>query len=348
MSEAAFDVYGYVRQAILPSLALQKHPFVIQRPGAGGTSSRAYRIVIERGPSLLLRFFDDLGRARRSVQALKHLERYGLPAPRLKHADVGILNRISRTNGIPRYSTTETWIDGTRALESPDENGTALQVAELLAKFHAVTRSRWGAPTFVGEVRPYARTTMRLATGMILGLQARGVLSPSEAAEASSRFNAWMGMLLRTTTYHLCLNDANRRNFIVTPEKTLVAIDVERISYEPCSEEVANALYHFCRRDESLALRFVEAYLAAATPSCRETWRRTGPFFTALNTLKRLHHRSAQSMAGRAPAGEAAPDDPPIAAWRAAVIALQGPPRVWPEPGSAPPEDSTELSRQLM
>jgi len=338
MPEAAFDVYAYARQVILPALGLQNHPFIIQRPGAGGTSSAAYKLVIERAPTLLVRIFDDIGRARRSAHALKHLERHDLPAPRLRHADVSFLNRFARTNGIPRYSTTETWIEGTRALEQPDETAVALSVAELLARYHSVSRSRWGQPTLVGEVRPYAKTTMRLATGMILGLQARGVLSPSQATEALTRFNAWMPMLLRSTTYHLCLNDANRRNFIVTPQKSLVAIDVQRITYEPCSEEIANALYHFCRRSEALALLFVEKYLEAATPSCRLTWSRTGPFFVALNTLKRLHHRTAQ-------AGDV---EALVPAWREALLTLRAPTRVWPDPGSDPPADSTELSRQSL
>jgi hypothetical protein len=347
MPESTFDVYSYARRLILPSLALQNHPFVIQRPGQGGTSSTAWKLSVERGPSLLVRFFSDLGRARRSATALKHLERHDLPAPRLKHASLGFMNRFSRGNGVPRYSTTETWIEGTRALEAPDEAGTALSVAGILARFHAVTRGRCGPPTLLGDPRPYAKTTMRLAMGMIHDLQARGTLSPGEATEATARFNAWMGMLLKQTTFHLCLNDANRRNFILLKDKSLVAIDVQRVSYEPCAEEVANALYHFCRRDESLAERFLETYLAAATPSSRETWRRNGPFFTALNTLKRLHQKVAGASA---PAHvPAAPDaQAVVASWKLILTTLPAPPRLWPEPGSAPPEESTELSRQLM
>lgn len=347
MPEATFDVYAYARQVILPALRLQNHPFVIQRPGQGGTSSAAWKIVIERAPALLVRFFNDVGRARRSALALKHLERHDLPAPRLKHADIHWTNRFSRSNGVPRHSTTETWIDGTRALEAPDEEVTAIRVAALLARFHAVTRGRWGPPALLGDVRPYARTTMKLAMGMIHDLRARGVLSPGEATEASARSNAWMRMLLKLTTFHLCLNDANRRNFIVSTGKTLVAIDVQRISYEPCAEEVSNALYHFCRRDEKLAARFIDAYLAAATPSCRETWRRSGPFFTALNTLKRLHRRTAPGAPAIAGAEERDASQPPLAAWKRILTTLPSPPLIWPEPGSAPPEDSTELSRQL-
>ncbi len=101
MPESTFDVYAYARRLILPSLALQSHPFVIQRPGAGGTSSTAWKMTVERGPSLLVRFFSDIGRARRSASALKHLERHDLPAPRLKHSDLGFMNRFARHNTKP-------------------------------------------------------------------------------------------------------------------------------------------------------------------------------------------------------------------------------------------------------
>ncbi|MBI3448837.1 MAG: aminoglycoside phosphotransferase family protein [Acidobacteria bacterium] len=342
MSETTFDVYGYASGVVLPSLHLENHPFVVGRPGGGGTSSSAWKITIERAPSLLVRFYADLGRARRSSIALRHLERLDLPAPRLRHADLHPFNRFSRTNGYPRYATTESWIEGTRALESPDEPGVALAVARLLARYHTATRTRWGAPTLLGELRPYAKTTMTAALRMIRELGAAGTLGPAEVKEAGARFNAWMPMILKLSTYHLCLNDANRRNFIVTPEGALVAIDIQRISYEPCAEELANALYHFCRRDEILAGRFVETYLAGAGASARETWRRSGPFYTALNTLKRLHRRFAS--------GEPSDADPnvPLAAWKQILTSLAPPQRMWPEPGSDPPEDSTELSRQLM
>src|SRR5882724_5511399 len=180
---------------------------------------------------------------------------------------------------------------------------------------------------------------MIAAQGMIRGLGSAGSLTTGEVREAAARFSAWMPMLLKLSTYQLCLNDANRRNFIVTPEGALVAIDIQRISYEPCAEEVANALYHFCRRDEILAGRFLETYLESTAAPARETWRRSGAFYRALNTLKRLHRRFAS--------GEKSDADPnaPIAAWKQMLTSLAPPQRMWPEPGSDPPEDSTELSR---
>ncbi len=343
MPAGTFDAYAYARRVLLPGLGLQNHPFVIQRPGAGGTRSRALKIVIERAPTLLVRLFDDMGRARRNAGALRYLERLNLPAPRLKHADIHWSNRFFRSDGLPRYGTAETWIDGTRALEAPDEEEAALSVAGLLARYHGVSRTSWGRPTGIPEIRPYASTTLSAVSEMIQDLLSRGVFGGSEAAEAGARLAAWRGALMRIGTFSLVLNDANRRNFILTSEKETVAIDIRRISFEPCAEEVANALYHFCRHDEAFAARFLNTYVAAATPLCRETWERTGAFFTALNTLKRLHRRTGPDAAAIVDAAETPPGAMPgvdarTPQWKQALLTLPRPLRVWPEPGSAPPE----------
>jgi Ser/Thr protein kinase RdoA (MazF antagonist) len=342
MAKDPLDAYAYTRQILLPALGLQNHPFVILRPGAGGTASRAFRISIERAPGILLRLFDDRARAGRSARALRHLERVDLPAPRLKHAELRWTSLFSRSNGFPRYATAETWIEGVRAIQAPNEEAVAMQIAQLLARFHAVTRPRWGRPGGLPEIRPYAATTLAMAAAMLNDLTSRGILSEAERVEASARMNAWRGALLKIGTFQLVHNDANRRNFIVTPEKTVVPVDVQRISYEPCAEEVANALYHFCRRDEAMAARFLERYLAAAAPKSRESWERTGLFFTAFNTLKRLHRRTGPEARAIVSADEVAPGDPPgvdarIPQWKATLTTLPRPPKIWPEPGSAPP-----------
>jgi Ser/Thr protein kinase RdoA (MazF antagonist) len=342
MPKATLDAYRYAGEILLPALGLARHPFVVQSPGSGGTSSRAFKVVIERGPALLLRIFDDAARARRTAAALRHLEKRGVPAPRLKHADLSPVNRIARRNGFPLYATAETWIDGVRALEAPNPESVAMLAAELLARFHAISRSRWGRPGGLPELRPYAATLMAQALALLSDLEARRILDEREAGAARARVLGWKPALMRIGTFHLCHNDANRRNFILTPEKALVAVDVRRISYEPCAEEVANALYHFCRSDASLAARFLERYLKSATPSCRTTWERAGAFYTFLNTLKRLHRRTGPQAATVVHEDETAPGAPPgvdarIPQWKEAILTLTPPPRVWPEPGSPPP-----------
>jgi len=340
MPQPALDVYAYARQVLLPGLGLGNHPFAVHLPEPGGTASHVVKITVERAPSLLLRFFKGRGRARRSALALQHLERAGLPAPRLRMADTSVMNPLLRRNGQPRYATAETWIEGIRAVEAPDEEEAALMVARVLARYHSVSRGRWGRPEGLPEVRPYHLATLSLVSRMVRDLTSRGVMSAEDAARAQSRFGAWKAALMKLGTFHLVHNDASRCNFIISggkKNKEVIPIDVQRISYEPCSEEIANAMYHFCRNDSAMAAKFLEAYLEAATPSCRETWSRTGEFFTALNMLKRLHHRTGAAK-GAEPLEES---DPRIAEWKSIFLDLPKPPPIWPEPGSAPPGDAT-------
>jgi Ser/Thr protein kinase RdoA (MazF antagonist) len=350
MRGRSLDPYAYALEVVLPDLGLWHHPFVIQLPDQGGTASRGFRLVIERGPSLLVRVFDDAARARRNAASLRHLERLGLPAPRLLHADLSPVNALRTRRGYPRYATAETWIEGVRAIDAPDKGSVALQVAELLARFHAFTRTRWGRPGQFPELRPYARTVLGIAGRFVDDMERRSVgpmepgagpgsagdpqggtvLTSTEAAEIRRRFLAWNEPLRRIRSFQLVHNDANRRNFVLTPEKTLVAIDVRRISYEPSAEEVANALYHFCRNDAALAARFTERYLERAAPESRASWERAGVFFSAFNTLKRLHRRTGPRAAEVVHPGENAPGAPPgvdarIPQWKEQLLTLPGP-----------------------
>ena len=332
MNARAPDARAYVARVLLPSLGLEGRPFTSEPPAPGGTASRASKVIIEGAPTVLLRLFEDRGRALRSAAALRHLEDLGLPAPRLVHADTGLLNRLRRRFPLPCYATAETWIEGIRAVDTPDERGTALGIAALLARFHAFTRPRWGRPDRLPDPRSYAPAVLALAQSMIRRLRVRGILSPEEAVETSSRFAAWRTRLEEIGTFHLVLNDANRRNFILAPDGGIVAIDVQRISYEPCSEEIANALYHFCRHDDRLASLFVAAYLERASLSSRETWGRTAPFFTALNTLKRIHRRTGPEAEAAGGETLVRPGEPRLAAWRDRILTL-------PAPGAAASPD---------
>jgi hypothetical protein len=324
MPRLPIDPYAYAREFLLPPLGLQNHPFVIHLPEPGGLASHVVKVTIERAPALLVRFFKGRARARRSALALRHLGRLGLPAPRLMFDDTGLANPLLRRNGLPRYATAETWIEGVRALEAEGEEEVVEMVARVLARYHAFTRSRWGRPAGPLEVRPYHMVTLTRVSRMTRDMVARGVLEPEEAAEARARFGAWKRTLRRQETFHLVHNDASRSNFIVsdsTEKRSIIPIDVQRVSYEPCSEELANAIYHFCRNEASLAERFLTAYLEAAVPSCRETWRQTGTFFTALNNLKRLHRRTGPSAGADPLTGS----DPRTTEWKQTITSLSPP-----------------------
>ncbi len=338
MPPATFDAYAYAREILLPALDLEKHPFVVQHPRGGGTVSSLARVVIERGPVLLVRIWSSRGRARANAAALRLLEAHRLPAPRLKMEDTSPANLLLRPKGLPRWATTETWIEGTPAVGAPDGDSerVALMVASVLARYHGVTRSRWGRPGLLSDPRPWHSFVLSTAHRMLQDLTSRGILREGAAEEARRRYDAWKSSLMKVGTFQLVHRDANRRNFIVPADRKsreVTPIDLHRLSFRAGAEDVADALHHFCRSDQALAKKFLGAYLDEAAPASRLSWERTGGFFVALNALKRLHRRTDPGAPDRLGG-----DDPRVAAWTEEAKALARPPLVWPEPGSAPPE----------
>lgn len=333
-----FDAYGYTREILLPQLDLHNHPFVVHRPPGGGTVSSLVKVVVERGPVLLVRLWSSRSRARSSAAALRLLEARGLPAPRLKLEDTGLANLLLRPRRLPRWATAETWVEGTRPVDAPEEDHEriALMVATVLARYHAVTRSRWGSPGLLSDPRPWHRFVLSTARMMLEHLNGRGVLRGALCEAALMRYGAWKSNLMKVGTFQLVHRDVNRRNFIVPEDRKseeVTPIDLHRLSFRAGAEDVADGLHHFCRENPTLARKFLARYLDAASPSSRVSWERTGPFFVALNALKRLHRRTDPSAPDRLPAG-----DPRMASWVEEAITLPRPPLVWPEPGSAPPE----------
>jgi hypothetical protein len=342
MSQATLDTYAYVREVLLPALDLRHHPFVVQRPPGGGTVSSLVKVVVERGPVLLVRIWSSRGRARANAAALRFLEARGLPGPRLKLEDTGAANVLLRPKGLPRWVTAETWVEGTPAVEVPsgEAERVALLVASVLARYHAVTRSRWGRPGPLWDPRPWHAFVLATARTMIRDLAGRGVLRAAQAEEARHRYGIWKSSLMKVGTFQLVHRDVNRRNVIVPEDRKrqeVTLVDLHRLSFRTGAEDVADALHHFCRADGALGRKFLARYLDEAAPSSRVCWERTGPFFVAVNALKRLHRRTDPAAADRLGG-----DDPRIGAWRDEAMAIPRPPLVWPEPGSAPPERETQ------
>jgi hypothetical protein len=333
-----FDAYGYAREILLPSLGLGNHPFVVKATGREGTSSHLSRIVVERGPSLLVRSFTSRGRAARNGAALRLLADRGLPAPKLIFADISPANPLLRRRGLPRWATTEEWIDGIPAVEAAgtDLEKIALQVATILARYHGVTRGRWGGPGFPGDLRPFAAHTLATARRMLGDLVRRGIMKGSAAESARGRYDGWRRQLMKIGTFQLIHRDANRRNFVIPADKKaegVIPIDLHRLSFGAGAEDIADALHHFCRSSESLSRRFIDRYLDEAQPASRLCWDRAGSFYIALNALKRLHKRTDPAAVNRISTA-----DERMAEWMGQALHLAPPPLIWPEPGSAPPE----------
>jgi len=309
----------YIASTVLPSMGIRKREFTITPPDSGGTRSSLFVIRAGGMPPLLMRAFGHRSQAVRNAEALRHLDALQLPAPRLVYYDLTFHRRLlpGQTGALP-FITIETWIEGTRHadLDDPESTPAALSVARLLARYHAVTRRRWGRASG-GRFRSFVAYTMLGVRRMAAGLRDRGWLLPEEERGMLDAFAAWQRPIAAIPSHNLVHNDANRHNFIVAQSGEVFPVDLHRLSYEPFPEELVNALYHFCRKDPDLAARFTLAYFNVAGEEARMLYDRTRGFFEPLNYLKKMYRRSTAASPPR--------DDPKMARWKGIVTRL-GPP----------------------
>jgi len=310
----------YIATTVLPSMGIRRREFSVAPPAAGGTRSALFLIRAEKMPPLLLRAFERRSQAVRNAEALRHLDALRLPAPRLVYYDLTFHRRMipGQAGGLP-FITIETWIDGTRHadLHDPAISGpAALEVARLLARFHAVTRRRWGRASG-GRFRSFASYTLLAVRRMAAGLGERGWLDDGTNRRTLDAFASWHARIGSITPHNLVHNDANRHNFIVSATGEVTPVDLHRLSYEPFPEELVNALYHFCRKDAELDNRFRESYFETAGPAARELFEATRGFFEPLNYLKKMYRRATAS--------DPLPDDAKMARWRELATAIRPP-----------------------
>jgi hypothetical protein len=306
----------YVARWLLPVMGISGRSFTTAPPRTEGTRSSVRVVRIDGMPPLLLRAWDQRRRAVKNAEALRHLDALGLAAPRLVAHDLTARpGRLWRADSGNPFITVETWIEGTphADLSGQDAGEGALQVARVLARWHAVTRLRWGRPS--GQhFRSFASYTLLGVRRMTRALAADGWISGAESRILDQGFSSWHDRLSALEVFSLVHNDANRRNFIVTATGEPVPVDLHRVSYEPFAEEVVNAVYHFCRKDDSLRDRFLETYFEHAEPASREAWSALRGFFEPLTYLKKMSRRAG---ALGAPCSDAR-----MEAWRPTVLAI--------------------------
>src|SRR5213594_1806170 len=267
----------YVARAVLTEMRIAGRRFTVAPPPVQGTRSSLHLVRADGMPPLLMRAFAHRGQAARNANSLRHLDTVGLPAPRLVFHDLW-----------PVHVTVETWIEGVRHadLEKSEAAGVAaLEVAGVLARYHAVTRTVWGRPNLALRARVFSfvGSTLVIARRMVGDLSARGLLSEAEAGHLIDRFASWKETIGGITTFSLVHNDANRHNFVVASSGEVTPVDLHRLAYEPFPEEVINALYHFCRKDAAMSGRFLDRYFASTGGQAYAMFDRTRGFFEPLN-----------------------------------------------------------------
>jgi hypothetical protein len=310
----------YVSRDLLAAMGITGRHFTLEPAGAGAAPTRRVLVRIEGMPPLLLRAFGRRRQGVKNAEALRHLDGLGIAAPRLVAHDVAARpGRLLRGEAGHSFVTVETWIEGTPHADLTDPADAAsatLDLARLLARWHAITRLRWGRPA-AGRVWPYAPWTLAGVRRMTSGLSAAGWLDSAQARDLLARFTAWKSALASIDTFHLVHGRLSRRNVIVIPDGGVVPVDLHHLSYQPFPEEIANVLSQFCRHDETLGARFLETYFEHAGPGARATWDRLRGVFEPLGCLKKLSRRGRRAGITR--------DDAAMAAWRARVTEISPP-----------------------
>ena len=309
----------FIASRLLPSLGHEGRPFTVMEPAEAGTRSTIHTIRVDGVPPLLVREFAHRRQAVRNVQALRHLEALGLPAPRLVAHDLSWTGRALAGLASWPYVTVESWIEGRRlsSLVGPEERRAGLaQVAELLARFRQATRGRWGRPAHPSHL-PFTAFTLFHARRMVARIRSRGWLHRDEASRLKDALASWREPIGGLRPFSLLHKDANPDNFIQTASGDVVPVDLHRLAYGLFPEDVVTALDHFCPLGQGGADIFLRTYFAHA-PEARATFDRSRPFFESLYFLKKLYRRAIHDKA-------ASPDEV-VEQYRRLALSLRPPP----------------------
>jgi hypothetical protein len=315
---ASGPVLDYVAKRLLPLMGIAGRNFTARPPLHAGEGSRLSVVRIEGMPPLLLRSHATRREAVKNAEALRHLDTLGLPAPRLVAHDLSGPSRLLRGESAAPCVTVETWIEGTPHADLTEPAPVAeasLGAARLLARWHDVTRLRWGRPSGA-RLWSYAAYTMAGTRRMARALGTRGWLGEAEARDVQGKFLAWRPALSSIDSFSLVHNDLSRRHLIVSDSGEVVPVTLHRLSYEPFLEELINTSQRFCRDQAGLGDRFLDAYFEMAGPAALSRWETLRGFFEPLGALKKMYRRGRHL---------ARSDDPKMDGWKRQVLAITPP-----------------------
>ncbi len=311
-------VIDYVAKRLLPLMGIAGRDFTALPPVHAGEGSRLSVVRIEGMPPLLLRAHANRREAVKNAEALRHLDTLGLHAPRLVAQDLSAA-RLLRGEAATPCVTVETWIEGTPHADLTDPGPLAeasLGAAQMLARWHAVTRLRWGRPSGA-RLWSYSSYTMAGARRMARSLGARGWLGEAEARQVHGGFLAWRSALSSLDSFNLVHNNLSRRHLIVSESGEVVPVTLHRLSYEPFFEELIITSQRLCRHQPGLHDRFLDTYFEHAGPAARSRWETLRGFFEPLGALKKMYRRGRHRPCT---------DDSKMDGWKRQVLAI-APPR---------------------
>ena len=276
----------YITTNILPALARQAAHFSLE-PVSRGSRNLIWFLTVADGGRYVLKAVSKRFRIKNIIWAHAHLERRGIPVPRLFFAD-----RAWKTAGtMGYYFACEERVDGTPLDELGDGRRHHIaQAAALFARMHAERSFRWGKLKSF-QVLGFRDYLMRKTSERAQALAASGGMPGGSSADSLvAWFERKKSAIKPFARFSLCHGDVNMKNILLCPDNKIRLIDTEAFKFLPFQIEYFRLAYALCGFDEALHRQFRDAYTTASTKKNRRELERCGPLYHAYVLLEIAWH----------------------------------------------------------
>ncbi len=250
----------YITASILPALDARGRTFNLE-PVSCGSRNLIWFLTVEGGGRYVLKAVSKRFRIKNIIWAHAHLERRGIPVPKLFFADRAW--KTAETMGY--YFACEERVEGKPLDELGDERWNHIaRAAALFARMHAVRSFRWGKLKSF-QVLGFRDYLLRKASERARALAASGCLPVGSSADSLAAWFERKKSVIRTLArFSLCHGDVNMKNILLCPDNKIRLIDTEAFKFLPFQMEFFRLAYALCGFDEELHRQFRDAYTAAA------------------------------------------------------------------------------------
>ena len=276
----------YITANILPALGASGRAFSLE-PVSGGSRNLIWFLTVADGGRYVLKAVSKRFRIKNIIWAHAHLERRGIPVPKLFFAD-----RAWKTAGtMGCYFACEERVEGKPLDELGDGRRRHIaQSAALFARMHAARSFRWGKLKSF-QVLGFRDYLMRKTSERARALAASGGMPGGSSADSLvAWFERKKSVIKPLARFSLCHGDVNMKNILLCPDNKIRLIDTEAFKFLPFQIEYFRLAYALCGFDEALHRQFRDAYTAASTKKNRRELERCGPLYHAYVLLEIAWH----------------------------------------------------------
>ncbi len=204
----------YITASILPALGASGRRFSLE-PVKGGSRNLIWFLTVEGGGRYVLKAVSKRFRIKNIIWAHAHLERLGIPVPRLFFADRAW--KTAETMGY--YFACEELVEGRPLDELGDARRQHIaRAAAVFARMHAERSFRWGKLKSF-QVLGFRDYLLRKTSERSRALAASGCLPGGSSADSlMAWFERKKSAIRPFARFSLCHGDVNMKNILVCPD----------------------------------------------------------------------------------------------------------------------------------